>query len=111
MIREQPMYTYNTATDYHTQRPQSYTSSFLSGRCPEGPEREDPKMCLTNGSLPLGPAAKKVETKPHLGKDEANILAREFKRNPKPTARTKRQFAEDMGAELARINVCSPAHI
>jgi hypothetical protein len=33
------------------------------------------------------------------------ILEREFQKNPKPTTQTKRQFAEDMGVELARINV------
>jgi hypothetical protein len=46
------------------------------------------------------------ETKPRLGKDEVEILEREFKKNPKPTTQTKRQFAEDMGVDLARINVC-----
>jgi hypothetical protein len=45
------------------------------------------------------------ETKPRLGKDEVDILEREFKKNPKPTTQTKRQFAEDMGVDLARINV------
>lgn len=47
------------------------------------------------------------ETKPRLGKDEVEILEREFKKNPKPTTQTKRQFADDMGVELPRINVCS----
>jgi hypothetical protein len=46
------------------------------------------------------------ETKPRLGKDEVDILEREFKKNPKPTTQTKRGFAEDMGVDLARINVC-----
>jgi hypothetical protein len=45
------------------------------------------------------------DTKPRLGKDEVDILEREFKKNPKPTTQTKRQFAEDMGVDLARINV------
>ena len=48
---------------------------------------------------------KTTETKPRLGRDEVNILEREFKTSPKPTTRTKRQFAEDMGVDLARINV------
>ncbi|PBP28301.1 hypothetical protein BUE80_DR000643 [Diplocarpon rosae] len=48
--------------------------------------------------------AKANETKPRLGKDEVDILEREFKKNPKPTTLTKRQFAEDMGVDLARIN-------
>ena len=46
------------------------------------------------------------ETKPRLGKDEVEILEREFKKNSKPTTQTKRQFADNMGVELARINVC-----
>jgi hypothetical protein len=55
------------------------------------------------------PTAPRInETKPRLGKDEVDILEREFKKNPKPTTQTKRQFAEDMGVELARINVCFP---
>jgi hypothetical protein len=46
------------------------------------------------------------ETKPRLGRDEVDILEREFKINPKPTTQTKRKFADDMGVDLARINVC-----
>jgi hypothetical protein len=57
--------------------------------------------------LPLPTAPRTNETKPRLGKDEVDILEREFKKNPKPTTQTKRQFAEDMGVELARINVGS----
>jgi hypothetical protein len=45
------------------------------------------------------------EMKPRLGKDEVDILECEFKKNPKPTTMTKRQFAEDMGVDLSRINV------
>jgi hypothetical protein len=51
------------------------------------------------------------ETKPRLGKDEVDILEREFNKNPKPSTQTKRGFAEDMGVDLARINVglmCKP---
>jgi bisphosphoglycerate-dependent phosphoglycerate mutase len=51
--------------------------------------------------------AKTNETKPRLGKDEVDILEREFKKNPKPSTQTKRQFAEEMRVDLARINVCS----
>lgn len=56
------------------------------------------------GMPPSG--TKPNETKPRLGKDEVEILEREFQANPKPTTQTKRQFAEDMGVDLARINVC-----
>jgi len=58
--------------------------------------------------IPLPTTTKTNETKPRLGKDEVDILEREFKKNPKPTTQTKRQFAEDMGVELARINVSFP---
>jgi len=51
------------------------------------------------------PTTKANETKSRLGKEEVEILEREFKKNPKPTTQTKRQFAEDMRVELARINV------
>lgn len=57
--------------------------------------------------MAMPPTAKTNETKPRLGKDEVDILEREFKKNPKPTTQTKRQFAEDMGVDLARINVSS----
>ena len=60
-------------------------------------------------AIPTAPRTN--ETKPRLGKDEVDILEREFKKNPKPTTQTKRQFAEDMGVELARINVCFPAYL
>jgi hypothetical protein len=51
------------------------------------------------------PATKTKETKPRLVKDEVDILEREFKKNPNPTTQTKRQYAEDMRVDLARINV------
>lgn len=56
--------------------------------------------------MPHG-TTKTNETKPRLGKDEVDILEREFKKNPKPSTQTKRQFAEDMRVDLARINVRS----
>lgn len=67
------------------------------------PQHSAPMIAMPN-------PAKTNETKPRLGKDEVDILEREFKKNPKPTTQTKRQFAEDMGVDLARINVslCAP---
>ena len=59
-----------------------------------------------NASMLLLPA-KTSEAIPRLGKEEVDFLEREFKRNPKPTTKTKRQFAEDMCVDLARINVSS----
>lgn len=49
--------------------------------------------------------AKTSETRPRLGKEEVDILEASFRKNPKPTTQTKRDFAEDMGVDLARINV------
>jgi hypothetical protein len=53
------------------------------------------------------PPAKPNETKPRLGKDEVDILEREFRENPKPTTKVKQKFAREMGVELPRINVCT----
>ncbi|KAG9248356.1 hypothetical protein BJ878DRAFT_549257 [Calycina marina] len=50
------------------------------------------------------PTTKINETKPRLGKEEVEILEREFKKNTKPTTQTKKQYADDMDVELARIN-------
>jgi hypothetical protein len=61
---------------------------------------------FSNTSILLLPI-RRNKTKVRLGKDETDVLEREFKRNPKPTTQTKRQFAEDMGVNLARINVSS----
>lgn len=61
------------------------------------PQHSAPMIAMPNPT-------KTNETKPRLGKDEVDILEREFKKNPKPTTQTKRQFAEDMRVDLARIN-------
>ena len=63
-------------------------------------------MAQHSSSMMGIPAAKTNETKPRLGKEEVEILEREFKKNPKPTTQTKKQYADDMDVELARINVC-----
>jgi hypothetical protein len=59
-----------------------------------------------NPSMLLLPT-KKSEAIPRLGKEAVEVLEHEFKKNPKPTTQMKRQFAEDMGVDLARINVSS----
>jgi hypothetical protein len=45
------------------------------------------------------------DDRPRLGEQEVYILEAAFKNNPKPNAQTKRGIAEDMGVDLARINV------
>lgn len=52
-------------------------------------------------------ASKQTEPKPRLAKDEVELLEREFAKNPKPTSNTKRELAEQMRVEAARINVCA----
>jgi len=64
-------------------------------------------MVQHSSSMMPMPVAKTNETKPRLGKEEVEILEREFKKNPKPTTQTKKQYADDMDVELARINVRS----
>ncbi|KAH8808253.1 hypothetical protein F5884DRAFT_857793 [Xylogone sp. PMI_703] len=44
------------------------------------------------------------DPKPRLGKEEVEILEREFQRNPKPSTQVKRQYAEEMAVDLPRIN-------
>ena len=63
-------------------------------------ERHDTAGATTVGAELL------YSTRPRLGKDEVDILQREFKKNSKPTTQTKRQLAGDIGEDLARINVC-----
>jgi hypothetical protein len=47
----------------------------------------------------------KSDTKPRLSKGEVEILERQFQEQHKPSSNTKRQLAERMGVEIARINV------
>lgn len=51
------------------------------------------------------PLPRTNEAKPPLELGGVEALEREFVQNPKPTTQTKRQLAEDVGVELARINV------
>ncbi|KAG0649969.1 hypothetical protein D0Z07_3777 [Hyphodiscus hymeniophilus] len=45
----------NNGNAYYQPPPQSYASSTTSVPCPEGVEREDPDLAVTNTFLPLGP--------------------------------------------------------
>ncbi|KAL2067421.1 hypothetical protein VTL71DRAFT_1846 [Oculimacula yallundae] len=87
-------------THYHHQHPQYHheqLSHYSDVHHTYAMAQSAPMMAMPN-------VAKANETKPRLGKDEVDILEREFKKNPKPTTQTKRQFAEEMGVDLARIN-------
>jgi hypothetical protein len=84
----------------HPSRPACGHQSSPLERFPPGlPPFSNPSMLL----LPT----KTSEAIPRLGKEEVDVLELEFKKNPKPTTQMKRQFAEDMGVDLARINVGS----
>lgn len=58
----------------------------------------------------LFPAAggKATESKPRLAKDEVDKLEREFQKNNKPNSSLKKQLAEEMRVDIARINVLFP---
>lgn len=88
-------------TSYHHQHPHYHhdqMSHYSDAHQTYAMAQSAPMIAMPN-------VAKANETKPRLGKDEVDILEREFKKNPKPTTQTKRQFAEEMAVDLARINV------
>ncbi|KAG4415905.1 hypothetical protein IFR04_010980 [Cadophora malorum] len=87
-------------TPYHHQHPH-YHHEHLSHY---SDAHQNYAMAQSTSMIAMPNVAKGNETKPRLGKDEVDILEREFKKNPKPTTQTKRQFAEEMGVDLARIN-------
>ncbi|KAH8884561.1 hypothetical protein GQ53DRAFT_661759 [Thozetella sp. PMI_491] len=58
-------------------------------------------VMMAQGNLHI---AKQTEPKPRLTKDEVDFLEGEFAKNPKPTSSTKREIAEQMRVEVARIN-------
>lgn len=58
-----------------------------------------------NGSPTNLPSGERTETKPRLHKDEVARLEKIFLENHKPNSNTKRGLAEQMGVEVARINV------
>ncbi|KAJ9157355.1 LIM/homeobox protein Lhx3 [Pleurostoma richardsiae] len=47
---------------------------------------------------------KQTESKPRLAKDEVDTLEREFQKNPKPNSSLKRDLADQMRVDVARIN-------
>jgi len=47
----------------------------------------------------------KNDTKPRLAKQEVELLERHFQENHKPPSALKRQLADQMGVDVARINV------
>ena len=52
--------------------------------------------------------ARATESKPRLAKEEVDKLEREFQRNHKPNSSLKKQLAEEMRVDIARINVFYP---
>lgn len=54
--------------------------------------------------------ARATESKPRLAKEEVDKLEREFQRNHKPNSSLKKQLAEEMRVDIARINVFHPEY-
>jgi hypothetical protein len=55
--------------------------------------------------------ADKNDTKPRLSKAEVEILERQFQEQHKPSSNTKRQLADRMRVDIARINVRQKKYI
>lgn len=60
---------------------------------------------MTEAQMAL--AAKQVDPKPRLGKDEVQLLENEFQKNPKPSSLRKREIADLLKVDNPRINVRS----
>lgn len=61
---------------------------------------------MTNlNQVARGHHGEKNDTKPRLSKGEVEILERQFQEQHKPSSNTKRQLADRMGVDIARINV------
>ncbi|KAL1892768.1 hypothetical protein Sste5346_006851 [Sporothrix stenoceras] len=57
---------------------------------------------MTEAQMAL--AAKQVDPKPRLGKDEVQLLENEFQKNPKPSSLRKREIADLLKVDNPRIN-------
>lgn len=53
---------------------------------------------------------KSTESKPRLAKEEVEQLEAEFQKNSKPNTSLKKQLAEQMRVDAARINVLTQIH-
>ncbi|KAF9870017.1 carboxylesterase [Colletotrichum karsti] len=86
-------YDYATYPVYSTQYfPTPYDENF------------HPQMAYMHNPMMPGVGGKATETKPRLAKDEVDKLEREFQKNNKPNSSTKKQLAEEMRVDIARIN-------
>ncbi|KAI8274396.1 hypothetical protein K4K60_009782 [Colletotrichum sp. SAR11_57] len=61
-------------------------------------------MNMMGSHMMPGVGGKATETKPRLAKDEVEKLESVFQANNKPNSSTKKQLAEQMGVDVARIN-------
>jgi hypothetical protein len=92
---------------YHLSYHSAHQDGILSGETLRDLETDSNShtLAIAQQLSILRTLPKTSEPKPRIGEDEVSILEREFERNPKPTTQIKRQFAEDMGVDLARVNV------
>ncbi|KAL0936580.1 homeobox transcription [Colletotrichum truncatum] len=61
-------------------------------------------IAMMNHQMMPGSGGKTTESKPRLAKDEVDKLEREFQKNNKPNSSLKKQLAEEMRVDIARIN-------
>jgi hypothetical protein len=62
-------------------------------------------VAMMGGEDPHRGPPRQNDPKPRLAKDEVELLEREFAKNAKPNSSTKRDLAERMAVDVARINV------
>ncbi|KAK1597995.1 homeobox domain-containing protein [Colletotrichum navitas] len=62
------------------------------------------QAAMMNRGIFPGVGGKATESKPRLAKEEVDKLEREFQRNNKPNSSLKKQLAEEMRVDIARIN-------
>ncbi|OHF01068.1 homeobox domain-containing protein [Colletotrichum orchidophilum] len=65
--------------------------------------QQQQQAMMSRGLFPAA-GGKATESKPRLAKDEVDKLEREFQKNNKPNSSLKKQLAEEMRVDIARIN-------
>ncbi|KAF6804953.1 homeobox domain-containing protein [Colletotrichum musicola] len=92
---------YQQQLDYQPFPPFPLHPFYQNG--PYGPEVAGLPFMPHQGMM-QGTGGKTTESKPRLAKDEVDKLEREFQKNNKPNSSLKKQLAEEMNVDIARIN-------
>jgi hypothetical protein len=101
MSYNNPVYHQGFAHHSNTHLPLGYPQ-YADHRAYAMPRRSN---SMTDLSQMVRSHADKNDTKPRLSKQEVEILERQFQEQHKPSSNTKRQLADRMGVDIARINV------